>query len=168
MVLIKYCFKVDFFYIKNWANHSFLFISKVRRIEGLLHHTCPKVKKIQFPKVLPFNLQLRNMNGSICYWISHCICLLHTPCMTTTSTNTWYYNKKYTFGLWPNSWNRTFQTLGISWKLRAIKVSLVMQSNFWTPPKDGGWLPGEPALWLESWNFQFHHPDFRERDWRLN
>ena len=53
---IKYCFKVDFFYIKNWANHSFLFISKVRRIEGLLHHTCPKVKKIQFPKVLPFNL----------------------------------------------------------------------------------------------------------------
>ena len=54
MVLIKYCFKVGFFCIKNWTNHSFLFISKVRRIEGLLRHTCPKVKKIQF-SVLTYN-----------------------------------------------------------------------------------------------------------------
>lgn len=25
-----------------------------------------------------------------------------------------------------------------------------------TAPKDGGWLLGDPTVWLEGWNFQFH------------
>lgn len=29
---------------------------------------------------------------------------------------------------------------------------------FWTPPKDGSWLPGESIIWLEGWNFQSQAP----------
>ena len=41
--------------------------------------------------------------------------------------------------------------------------------DFWKAPKDGGWLPGEPATWLEGWTFQsIPRPLRGERGWRLN
>ena len=38
------------------------------------------------------------------------------------------------------------------------------------PPKDGGWLPGEPTMWLEGWNFQPHSLTSEEESgsWGLN
>lgn len=40
----------------------------------------------------------------------------------------------------PNPWNFLF----------------VNEDDFWTPSKGGGWLPGEPAMGSEVWNFQSH------------
>ena len=37
--------------------------------------------------------------------------------------------------------------------------------DFGKPPKDGGWLPGEPALWVEGWHFQ-PHPSLNSREGR--
>lgn len=34
----------------------------------------------------------------------------------------------------------------------------VMSRGFWTPPKDGGCLPGEPALQVKSWDFESQPP----------
>lgn len=36
--------------------------------------------------------------------------------------------------------------------LRMIQVSFV--KLLWLMPVDGGWLPGEPAMWLDAWTFQ--------------
>lgn len=35
---------------------------------------------------------------------------------------------------------------------------------------DGGWLPVEPVMWFEGWNFESHPPNLwgGERGWRLN
>ena len=46
---------------------------------------------------------------------------------------------------------------------RTIKQSLFMlMSKFGEAPKSGGWLPGEPTLWLERWNFRSHLSDLQE------
>lgn len=38
--------------------------------------------------------------------------------------------------------------------MRAIKLSLFMlMRQLWEAPEDGGWLPQEPAWWLEHWDF---------------
>ena len=37
----------------------------------------------------------------------------------------------------------------------------MLVGDFWTTPKVEGWLPGEPTMWSEGWNFQSHlhtHP----------
>ena len=42
--------------------------------------------------------------------------------------------------------------------------------DFGKIPKDRGRFPGDPTLWLESWNFQSHLTDLwgGERGWRLS
>lgn len=84
--------------------------------------------------------------------------------------------------LWFIIWNRYLVFLLVSGtkllkplefpkQLRAKSFLLLCQwDDFWTPLKDGSWLPGEPSLWLEGWNFQFYPPDLwgGEEEWRLN
>ena len=36
------------------------------------------------------------------------------------------------------------------------KMSFVMLMVTCRPPKDEGWLPGKPIMWLEGWNFESH------------
>ena len=36
------------------------------------------------------------------------------------------------------------------------KMSFVMLMVTCRPPKDEGWLPGKPTMWLEGWNFKSH------------
>ena len=54
-------------------------------------------------------------------------------------------------------------------KLVSTTPSLLMRW-FLEALKDGGWLPGEPTMGLEGWNFQSHPPDLwgGERGWRLS
>ena len=40
------------------------------------------------------------------------------------------------------------------WSLLLSSWKSFRKGDFWIPPQDGGWLPGEPTIWLKGWNFQ--------------
>jgi len=66
------------------------------------------------------------------------------------------YNMKYIFCLYPWFCHRNPKTLGVSYVMRVI--SWLLDAS-----KDGGWLPGEPGMWLEDWNFQRPPPSTPRR-----
>ena len=74
-----------------------------------------------------------------------------TKSWVNKSKNKWDYIKQFHPCFWP----RLPKTLEISEVLCVKKLSFVMLMEWlWTVSKDGGWLPMEPTIWLEGWNFQ--------------
>ena len=58
------------------------------------------------------------------------------------------YNKKYIFGFW----HRAPKTQNFP---GAGQSCIILGGDFWKIPKDAGWLPEKPTMWLEGWNFHY-------------
>lgn len=79
----------------------------------------------------------------------------------------------YIFGLTPRFRTHASQIPRNSLSVQSNKgvFCYVNEMVFVIPPRDKGWLPGEPAIGLEGQNFQsLSHPSTQgeERGWRLS